>query len=102
MGFVSGDDVLEKFKSALTAGIAHLDGDNTGDFLPAETRAFLESPGEFNIISAHAYLGARGVKRALDLGCDVVICESHLSRTTMNPSMTDNIMEVAESLMRAP
>lgn len=89
VGFVSGDDILEKFKSSLSNGITHLDNDNYAEFLTAETKGFLENPADFKIISAHAYIGARGVKRALDLGCDIVICEftviSHLptSRSLM-------------------
>lgn len=72
---MTGDDVLPLFKGTAVDSIAHLDGDNTARHLDAETVQFMQRSQEFNTVSAHAYLGARGIKKALDLSCDIVICK---------------------------
>lgn len=67
---------MSVFQESQGKGFVHLDGDNNAKFLTQETVTFLKSPENFQLVSGHAYVGARGVKRALDLGCDIVICKS--------------------------
>ncbi|KAH0841223.1 hypothetical protein FOPE_06170 [Fonsecaea pedrosoi] len=74
VAWLVGDDVKSQFISMLDSGVTHLDGDNAACFLTPETRTFLETPARFDIVTAHAYLGARGVKKALDIGADIIIC----------------------------
>lgn len=74
VGWVSGDDVLPGFQKAVKSGVLHLDGDNEASFLSKETAEFVKNPSSFEVVSANAYIGARGIKRALDLGCDIIIC----------------------------
>lgn len=80
VAWLSGDDVTKQLTNLLPEGFKHLDGDNAASFLTSETRAFLEEPGSFDLVSAHAYIGARGIKRALDLGSDIVICKGFQAR----------------------
>ena len=63
------------FQGSLTKGVKHLDGDNLAPFLAAVTVSFLKEPEKFSLVSAHAYIGARAIKRPLDLGSDIVICK---------------------------
>ncbi|KAF7555018.1 hypothetical protein G7Z17_g2517 [Cylindrodendrum hubeiense] len=74
IGWVTGDDVLSSFKQSVNTGITHLDGDNEGSYLVGETVEFLKDPEGFEIVSAHAYLGARAIKAGLDRGCDIIVC----------------------------
>lgn len=74
VAWLVGDDVKGPLNSNLDKGLTHLDGNNEAAFLTPETLSFLRSPKEFDIITAHAYVGARGIKKALDLGADVIIC----------------------------
>jgi hypothetical protein len=60
--------------ASLDGGITHLDLDNEAPFLTDETLQFLSRPQDFQLVSAHAYIGARGIKRALAEGCDIIIC----------------------------
>jgi hypothetical protein len=78
VGWVSGDDVFPHFEKAMKEGLLHLDGDNAAPFLSKETADFVTDPSGFEVVAANAYVGARGIKRALDLGCDIVICKSIL------------------------
>lgn len=64
IGVVTGDDVFDRLQELVDAGepLASMDtGSPLSDVLD-------------RVVSANAYLGARPVARALDLGADVVIC----------------------------
>ncbi|KPM46511.1 hypothetical protein AK830_g170 [Neonectria ditissima] len=76
IGWTSGDDVLPTVHQSLQTGegLVHLDGDNRGSFLVSEIVAFIESPQDFDIVTAHAYTGARAIRMALEAGCGIVIC----------------------------
>lgn len=78
MAWVEGDDLIEEVKDSVAKGevVAHLDSGNTevGDRLPGNVRDFLSQGKGKDVVSANAYLGARGVKRALDEGADIIIC----------------------------
>jgi hypothetical protein len=78
--------MLAVFESEAAQQITHLDGNNTAAFLPAETVRFMERPKEFQVVRAHAYIGARGIKRALDHGSDIVICKFQIPFKTINSS----------------
>lgn len=67
--------MLPHFQEAIKEGLLHLDGENDASFLSRETAEFVKAPNKFHVVAANAYVGARGIKRALDLGCDIVICE---------------------------
>jgi hypothetical protein len=75
VAFISGDDIFGNFGELVRVGLQHLDGCDTEVKLAKETTAYLADPTQFDTVSAHAYLGARAIKRGLDLGCDIIICE---------------------------
>ena len=79
VAWLTGDNVKDQFQSVVLKSIKHLDGDNSAPFLTEETISFLKAPEAFGIVSAHAYIGARGIKRALELGSDVVVCKYNWS-----------------------
>ena len=54
--------------------LQHLDGDNPAVKPGSLTYAFLNSPNPVPMISAHAYLGARGIVDGLRRGADIIIC----------------------------
>lgn len=78
MGWVSGDDILPGFEKLRTIGLNHLDGEDKGIKLIDETSRFIKEPEKFEVVSAHAYIGARAIKRGLDLGCNIIICKSEM------------------------
>lgn len=75
VAYVFGDDLTQHVKTGVeeTGSIpAHLDSENANVILSENTTALLNENQK--IVSAHAYLGARGIVRALELGADIVIC----------------------------
>ena len=52
----------------------HLDSKNSNIKVAEGTDAFLRDPENMPVVSANAYLGMRGIKRALEAGADIVIC----------------------------
>lgn len=78
VAWVEGDDLVEEVREAAAKGeaVAHLDSANTEvqDRLPGNVRDFLSGGKGKDVVSANAYLGARGIKKALDEGADIIIC----------------------------
>lgn len=54
--------------------LPHLDAANESATLGSRTYAFLDSPVPVPMVSAHAYLGARGIVEGLRRGADIIIC----------------------------
>ncbi|CAI7586626.1 unnamed protein product [Penicillium pancosmium] len=78
VAYLSGDDLYPTLGPNMPTTkdeLRHLDSANTST-APAElTYAFLNSGGNsVPMISAHAYLGARGIVEGLRRGADIVIC----------------------------
>ncbi|PGH21289.1 hypothetical protein AJ80_03339 [Polytolypa hystricis UAMH7299] len=76
VAYVSGDDILEEVRSELleTKQLPpHLDGDNPDVNLNRLATAFLDTEMK-PLVAANAYLGARGIVKALDAGADIIIC----------------------------
>ena len=78
VGWVEGDDLLEIVKESIESGkmewLSHLDGETEGVKLVEQTRRWLEDRKGKPVVSANAYLGARGIMEGLRRGCDVIIC----------------------------
>jgi hypothetical protein len=77
VAFLSGDDLHSKFGPHMPRSkdeLQHLDGDNQSVNPGPLTYAFLNSPDPVPMISAHAYLGARGIVHGLRRGADIIIC----------------------------
>ena len=64
MAFITGDDLMPRLGDLLDGGEAPGPSRNRRWFAESEHRA----------LSANAYLGAWGIKEALDQGADIVIC----------------------------
>ncbi|KAJ5739870.1 DUF1446 domain-containing protein [Penicillium manginii] len=78
IAYLSGDDLYPTLGPNMPTTkdeLRHLDSANTST-IPAElTYAFLSNGGDpVPMISAHAYLGARGIVEGLRRGADIVIC----------------------------
>ncbi|KAK0250279.1 hypothetical protein LTS09_014560 [Friedmanniomyces endolithicus] len=78
VAYVHGDDLLHKVHDLLSrdegGGLPHLDRENAHVKLEKDTDVFLDHPDTMPIVSAHAYLGMRAIKRGLDEGADIIIC----------------------------
>ncbi|OAG37834.1 hypothetical protein AYO21_07940 [Fonsecaea monophora] len=76
VAFVSGDDVLPEIKNQLqqTGELPpHLDSENTEVRLDERTLTFRDMNRK-PLVAANAYLGARAILAALDVGADIIIC----------------------------
>jgi hypothetical protein len=62
VAWVDGDNVISLFPELQKQGLKHLDG----------LEKFESFEGE--VVTAHAYLGSRGIRKALENGADIVIC----------------------------
>ncbi|OAL30960.1 hypothetical protein AYO22_01255 [Fonsecaea multimorphosa] len=72
VSYVQGDNVLSRLGEIFsTSTYSHLDSNRARVKLNKATHSFLDTQKE--IISAHAYLGARGITAALRAGADIVI-----------------------------
>ncbi|OJK02125.1 hypothetical protein ASPACDRAFT_50835 [Aspergillus aculeatus ATCC 16872] len=78
VAYVSGDDLypdLGPHMPTTKEELQHLDSGNPSAKPPELTYAFLDDPEKkIPMISAHAYLGARGIVDGLRRGADIVIC----------------------------
>ncbi|MCJ1396817.1 hypothetical protein MMC11_000007 [Xylographa trunciseda] len=71
--YVSGDDLMDTVLEHLSSGngfLKPLDGET---YVSQQHTRFLEQPQKI-IVSAHAYLGARGIRKGLEAGADIIIC----------------------------
>lgn len=57
-----------------TDELPHFDTSNMSVKLRSQTYAFLSTPEPVPMVSAHAYLGARGIVDGLRRGADIIIC----------------------------
>ncbi|KAK2616230.1 hypothetical protein QQS21_000865 [Conoideocrella luteorostrata] len=78
VAYVDGDNLMHKVHNLLPGREAalkiHLDGANKDVRISQDSLSFLDHPREMPIVAANAYLGYRGIKRALDEGADIIIC----------------------------
>ncbi|KAF4944783.1 hypothetical protein FSARC_14581 [Fusarium sarcochroum] len=77
VAYLSGDDLYHRFGPNMPTTkeeLQHLDSENAS-FVPSElTYAFLNADEKVPMVSAHAYLGARGILAGLRRGADIIIC----------------------------
>lgn len=77
VAFLSGDDLHSKFGPNMPRSkdeLQHFDGVNQSIKPGPLTYVFLSSSDPVPMISAHAYLGARGIVDGLRRGADIIIC----------------------------
>jgi hypothetical protein len=75
VAYIAGDDLLAEAKAQVESGKlpAHLDGRNPNVKLHELTTALKDVSGK-PLVSANAYLGARGIMAVLQHGADIIIC----------------------------
>ena len=75
VSYVEGDDVHSQLDEIFKdSNYQHLDSRNQGVQLDKLTKSWLEKKDRPEIISAHAYLGARAIIASLRAGADIVVC----------------------------
>ncbi|KAL4874835.1 DUF1446-domain-containing protein [Aspergillus karnatakaensis] len=77
VAYTSGDDLYPELGPNMPTtreGLEHLDSGNPSVIPSDLTYAFLEAEEAVPMISAHAYLGARGIVDGLRRGADIIIC----------------------------
>ncbi|OOQ89766.1 DUF1446 domain-containing protein [Penicillium brasilianum] len=77
VAYLSGDDLYSKFGPNMPTTkeeLQHLDSGNPSVTPSDLTYAFLNTEMAIPMISAHAYLGARGIVDGLRRGADIIIC----------------------------
>ncbi|OGE47293.1 hypothetical protein PENARI_c051G06556 [Penicillium arizonense] len=90
VAYLSGDDVYSKvgpIMPATTTQLPHLDTDKSSPM----TYAFLHEDANDPVpmVSAHAYLGARGIVDGLRRGADIIICGRVADASPPEPSLQD-------------
>lgn len=76
VAYLSGDDVFDQIGPNMPSNLKHLDSANTS-FNPSKLVSAFEHPENGQpvpMVSAHAYLGARGIVQGLRQGADIIIC----------------------------
>ncbi|KAL5340707.1 DUF1446-domain-containing protein [Aspergillus crustosus] len=80
IAYLSGDDLYDHVGPGMPtrkAELQHLDADNSSAVPASLTYAFLRGTADgkrIPMISAHAYLGARGIIHGLRSGADIILC----------------------------
>ncbi|KAJ4265317.1 hypothetical protein NW762_004602 [Fusarium torreyae] len=77
VAYLSGDDMYDRFgpnMPSIKAELQHLDSGNPSVIQSELTYGFLNADEEVPMVSAHAYLGARGIVDGLRRGADIIIC----------------------------
>ncbi|OGE48669.1 hypothetical protein PENARI_c026G04453 [Penicillium arizonense] len=77
VAYLSGDDLYHKFGPNMPQTpeeLKHLDAENESVKLGPLTYAFTNIDKPIPMVSAHAYLGARGIVDGLRRGADIIIC----------------------------
>ncbi|KAI9933925.1 hypothetical protein MW887_004997 [Aspergillus wentii] len=77
VAYLSGDDVYDQVGPSMPQtreGLHHLDADYQAVTSSTLTYAFLNKSEPVPMVSAHAYLGARGIVAGLHHGADIIIC----------------------------
>ncbi|KAL5421070.1 hypothetical protein PMIN04_005916 [Paraphaeosphaeria minitans] len=70
---VSGDNLIDEIKDIRSKGLPpHLDSDNSEVQYASHTFDLMEKENK-PIVSANAYLGARGIVKGLEKGADIII-----------------------------
>ena len=72
---VTGDNLLPEVANILKASgkLPHLDGSNRNIHFAKSIDAYVNLT-DHPLVSANAYLGARGIVKGLELGADIIIC----------------------------
>ncbi|MCJ1376996.1 hypothetical protein MMC17_000086 [Xylographa soralifera] len=71
--YVSGDDLIDTVLEQLSSGNGFLNPLDGETYVSQQHTRFLENPQKA-IVSAHAYLGARAIRKGLEEGADIIIC----------------------------
>ncbi|CAI7662599.1 unnamed protein product [Penicillium glandicola] len=77
VAYLSGDDLYTKFGPNMPQSaeqLQHLDAENNSVNPSPLTYAFTNTAKPVPMVSAHAYLGARGIVDGLRRGADIIIC----------------------------
>ncbi|KGO75568.1 Protein of unknown function DUF1446 [Penicillium italicum] len=77
VAYLSGDDLFLQFGPNMPTtkeDLHHLDSGNPSVTPSSLTYAFLNAKEKVPMVSAHAYLGARGIVDGLRRGADIIIC----------------------------
>ena len=79
VAYLSGDDLYPTLGPNMPTtkeGLQHLDSGNPSIIPPELSFAFLNTPNDAPVpmVSAHAYLGARGIVDGFHRGADIIIC----------------------------
>ncbi|KAJ5503259.1 hypothetical protein N7463_006133 [Penicillium fimorum] len=77
VAYLSGDDLYTKFGPNMPQSaeqLQHLDAENNSVKPGPLTYAFTNTTKPVPMVSAHAYLGARGIVDGLRRGADIIIC----------------------------
>lgn len=77
VAYLAGDDLYPKFGPYMPQSaneLQHLDAGNQSVKPGSLTYAFTHSEKPVPMVSAHAYLGARGIVHGLRRGADIIIC----------------------------
>ncbi|KAK4545094.1 hypothetical protein LTR36_003645 [Oleoguttula mirabilis] len=73
VAYIEGDNLLPLIKDQIKSGLFdHLDSANKEIMQPRNSQALLDTVSK-PVVSANAYLGAREIVKALELGSDIVI-----------------------------
>jgi len=81
--------IKEKIRDGLPE---HLDSDNSEVQVPKDTLALLDSEAK-PVVAANAYLGAREIVKALEVGADIIIAGRVADASPVSFQRTDHLKE---------